>query len=246
MTEIPIRVLALDPGTEKFGIAVLDGKNMLVTSRQIKYPKWEKGIRDDADRHLNHKLYFLYKTLKQFLHEYNPDVTAIEIPTVNRNAIVSLSMCSAVLRVACMHFKKKTPVFRISPSSTRAAALGEFKAGVSKISVAEAIGERFGKRFWEDEADAIAIGLAYYDGKVVKRKERKKRAVTILVNDEEEFICKSKYITYEGVIRMTGVIKEREYSIRYQLKSKKEGFIQRSDKILVREGMKIFIEYLLK
>lgn len=163
--EIPIKILALDPGTKKFGYAIFNGKNMLVESKQIKFPK---SPYKNYDLDLNYKLYFLYKTLISVLREHKVDAAVIEIPIAFRNTIIALSMCSAVLRIACMQIAKKLPVFRVAPTSVKSIALGKFKGRVPKQAIQDAMQKKFGKRFWEDEADAIAIGLAFFENKYLK------------------------------------------------------------------------------
>lgn len=163
----PIRLLAFDPGIEKFGYAVFNGSGMLLESRQMKYPKVSvQKKRLTMER--NEKLDFVYKLFKSLLWKYKIDVAVTEKPIRYYNSIVTISELTAALRLACMHGRKGTlvPTYQISPSSVHSFIVPKRKGrpkGGMKLLVQSTIKKMYGRRFWEDEADAIGIGLTFFN-----------------------------------------------------------------------------------
>lgn len=152
-----MRVLAVDPGYEKLGIAVLEklsGKEVLLFSECF------KTLRADAT---DVRLQALGKEVKRVIKEYKPEALAIEklFFTENQKTAMQVSEARGVIlyEASCAGLT----VTEFTPLQAKVATTGygkstkeQMKYMVEKlITVGKPIKE-------DDEYDAIALGLTFF------------------------------------------------------------------------------------
>lgn len=145
-----MRILAVDPGTVKIGIAV-------TTSNQTPSVFWsEQCLLGDSRKTMEQRLFRLHQKVNNYILQYNPDCIALEDGYIGGNARTSMMIGMArgvVMAVAGAH---SLPVYCYPPSVVKKAFTG--KGNASKELIQEHARILYPDRdFGEDEADAIAI-----------------------------------------------------------------------------------------
>lgn len=148
-----MRILAIDPGYDRLGIAILEGsasRPVLIWSGCIT-PK--KGARAE-------RLAEVSEAVRDAIAKYAPDVLAIETLFFNKNTKTAVGVAEArgaILAVAGVLF---LPVVEYSPQQVKSAVTGN--GGADKVAVARMIPKLlalYPKKRLDDELDAIAIGI---------------------------------------------------------------------------------------
>lgn len=148
-----MRVLAIDPGYDRLGIAVVEGNSsrpMLIWSDCV-LPS--RGSRED-------RLASVWSASTAAIKKYAPDVLAIETLFfgINKKTVIGVAEArGAILSAAGLAL---LPVIECSPQQVKRAVTGH--GGADKISVARMIPLLLAlpkKKRLDDEFDAIAIGI---------------------------------------------------------------------------------------
>jgi crossover junction endodeoxyribonuclease RuvC len=151
-----VRILGIDPGYERLGVAVIEkdnSKNTLIFSGCI-----------ETDKKLPHpqRLLHVAESLEHIIQTYTPEETAVETLFFSSNKKTALSVAEArgVILATSARFKLKT--FEYTPAQIKIAVTGHGKSDKGQImniipkliSIKKEI-ER------DDEYDAIAIALTH-------------------------------------------------------------------------------------
>lgn len=152
-----MKVLAIDPGFDRIGIAVVEktatGKESLIFSTCIETNR--------KDEHYN-RLLQLGTGLRSYIQEYAPDAIAIEdlFFSTNQKTALKVSEARGVLlyesRLAGL------PIFEYKPNAVKIALTGYGAADKTHVSmmVRKLLGLTEEKKL-DDELDAIAIGITH-------------------------------------------------------------------------------------
>lgn len=153
----PNRVMAVDPGFDRLGVAVLEkekGKEKLLFSECIvTNPKDERGER----------LHQIGKRLKEIIKEWEPASLAVETLFFNQNITSAIGVAEARGVVIYEAVSAELPVFEYGPQAIKVAVTGYGKADKLQI---ESMVKRIvslppkGVRL-DDELDAIALGITH-------------------------------------------------------------------------------------
>ena len=156
------QICAIDPGSEKVGISILalnSGKIELINSNQV----YLEG------KSLEERLNFLYNYLDNYLSLNSVSEIALEETFIapfdkkagaykfNLDAPLKLSMSRGVIWSLAGKYKIK--VFEYSNGDVKKAITRNHQA--SKKMMMDQVSKIFGKKFEEDEADSIAIGVTH-------------------------------------------------------------------------------------
>ena len=152
-----MRILAIDPGYDRLGIAVLEGnpsRPSLLWSSCFQPPKGSPEQR----------LSLVAGAVTAAIREYSPDALALETLFfgVNKKTVIGVAEArGAILAAAGI---ASLPVIECSPQQVKVAVTGH--GGADKSAVARMIPRLLelprasaGKRRLDDELDAIAIGI---------------------------------------------------------------------------------------
>ncbi|MDR3547899.1 MAG: crossover junction endodeoxyribonuclease RuvC [Candidatus Pacebacteria bacterium] len=149
-----VRVLAIDPGFDRMGIAVVEGdpsRPTLVWSDCVTPPKG--GVEE--------RLAVIYKVVSDALAEYVPDVFALETLFFSTNVKTALGVAEARGAVLAAAGKVGCRVIECSPQEVKLAVTGYGAA--DKAAVAKMIPHLLTlppRKRLDDELDAIAVGIA--------------------------------------------------------------------------------------
>ncbi len=148
-----MRILAIDPGYDRLGIAVIEGdpsRPTLVMSDCI-IP--DKGERKD-------RLAKVSLTISEAIATYAPNAVALETLFFNANVKTALGVAEARGAILAVAGIAGLPVIECSPQQVKLAVTGH--GGADKKSVANMIPKLLTlppKKRLDDELDAIAVGI---------------------------------------------------------------------------------------
>lgn len=149
-----MRVLAIDPGYDRLGMAVLEGnasKPVVVWSGCALPPK---GARET-------RLAFVQNAVTNAIHKHQPTLFALESLYFSANKKTALGVAEARGAVLSAASQAGLPVREIPPVSVKLAVTGNGRA--DKKSVAHMIPFLVSlpkRKRLDDEFDAIAVGIA--------------------------------------------------------------------------------------
>ncbi|MDB5244836.1 MAG: ruvC [Parcubacteria group bacterium] len=148
-----MRILAIDPGYDRLGIAVIEGdpsRPVLIMSDCVQPPK---GLRET-------RLAAVTKAVTDAIAEYAPTAFAIETLFFSINKKTAIGVAEARGAILAAVGLASLPVLECSPQQVKLAVTGY--GGSSKSAVAQMIPRLLTlpvKKRLDDELDAIAIGI---------------------------------------------------------------------------------------
>ena len=149
-----MRVLAIDPGFGRCGLAILEG--------DATHPKliFSSCIETKSSTDFSLRLLEVGNTITQAIKEYQPEQIAIEELYFSNNQKTALSVAEArgmILYIAALH---EIPLVEFNPMSVKVAVTGYGRANkadvTSMVKRLVHITESVRK---DDEYDAIAVGI---------------------------------------------------------------------------------------
>ena len=148
------RVLAIDPGYDRLGIAVIEGdpsNPVCVWSDTVLPPK---GLREARLAHV-------FSAVREAISEYSPTVLALESLFFTKNQQTGIGVAEARGAVLVAAGLANLPVLEFSPQQVKLAVTGygnaDKKAVIAMVPKLVTLTE---KKRLDDEFDAIALGVA--------------------------------------------------------------------------------------
>jgi crossover junction endodeoxyribonuclease RuvC len=149
-----MKILAIDPGYERLGIAVLEkqkGKDTLLYSECFQTNK-----REDHSK----RLFLIYTKLKEIIETYSTDTCAIETLFFSTNVKTALKVAElrGVILVLCEIYKIK--IHEYSPQAIKLGVTGYGKSDKTAVIKMIPLLIKIDKKIkHDDEFDAIAVGI---------------------------------------------------------------------------------------
>lgn len=154
MSKIPRRVLGIDPGFDRLGLAILEGdpsKPTYVWSTCVQIPKGTPSER----------LAVVYNTVMETIALYNPTSSGIEGLFFSTNKKTALSVAEARGAVLGALGNAHLSVTEFSPAQVKIAVTGYGSADKKSVSaMVPKLLTLSPKKRLDDEFDAIAVALA--------------------------------------------------------------------------------------
>lgn len=148
-----MRILAIDPGYDRLGIAVLEGDASRPTLIWSDCVTPKKGAREDRLAHVS-------RAITSMIKEYAPDSLAIETLFFSVNKKTAFGVAEARGAIFAAAGIASIPVIEFSPQQVKSAVTGY--GGADKGAVARMVPKLLAlpeKKRLDDELDAIAIGI---------------------------------------------------------------------------------------
>lgn len=152
-----MKVIAIDPGYDRIGIAILEKKNK---DSNIIFS--ECFITDRKDT-INNRIFSLGSRVEYLINKYKPNFLSIEGLFFSKNTKTALSVAEARGVIIFQAVSNNIPVFEYTPNQIKVAVTGYGNANKKDIlfMVNKLINIDNKKRI-DDELDAIAIGLTFF------------------------------------------------------------------------------------
>jgi crossover junction endodeoxyribonuclease RuvC len=152
-----LRVLGVDPGLTRCGIAVVDGG----VGRRVRCVAVEV-IRTPVEAELGHRLLAVADAVEEWLDRYRPDVVAVERVFSQYNVRTAMGTAQAGGVVALSAARRGLPVTFHTPSEVKAAVTGSGRADKAQVTtmVTRLLGLVEAPRP-ADAADALALAICH-------------------------------------------------------------------------------------
>jgi len=152
-----MRVLAIDPGYGRLGLAVVEknkGKEKLIYS---------ECFQTHSDDNFHMRLGLIGVRVRELIEKYNPDVFAIEDLFFSKNTKTALKVSESRGVVIFQAVDAGLSIYEYTPNQIKVAVTGYGKANKNDVyvMVKKLIDLGEGKKI-DDEIDAIAIGLTFF------------------------------------------------------------------------------------
>lgn len=152
-----MKVIAIDPGYERLGIAVLEqhkGKEVLLYSECFQTSK---------ELDFNKRLYLLGDRVRTLIQQYTPDALAIEGLFFSKNTQTALGVSESRGVVIFQASDKDIPIYEYTPNQIKVAVTGYGRATKKDVyTMTSRLIHIKGKKKKDDEIDAIAVGLTFF------------------------------------------------------------------------------------
>ena len=148
-----MRILAIDPGYDRLGIAVVEGNASRPTLLWSDCVMPEKGASADRLAHIS-------RAVTNAIAEYAPDAVAIETLFFSINKKTAFGVAEARGAILAAAGLASLPVVEYSPQQVKSAVTGH--GGADKVAIARMIPLLLTlpkKKRLDDELDAIGIGI---------------------------------------------------------------------------------------
>jgi crossover junction endodeoxyribonuclease RuvC len=148
-----MRILAIDPGYARLGVAILEGNPSRPTLVMSECVEPAKGALEDQLAHIATRV-------SEVIKSYAPEALAIETLFFNMNKKTAIGVAQARGTVLSIAGQAHLPVIECSPQQIKLAVTGH--GGADKRAVANMIPKLLVlplKKRRDDELDAIALGI---------------------------------------------------------------------------------------
>ena len=154
-----MKILAIDPGYERIGIAVLEK----VQGQQKETLLYSVCFKTDKKLDLNQRIFLIGCEVERIITTYQPKVCAIEklFFTTNQKTVMGVSEARGVCIYSAM--RNDLLIAEYTPLEIKQAVAGYGRA--DKTQVHDMVRQLIvlpKKKFIDDEIDAIAIGLTAF------------------------------------------------------------------------------------
>lgn len=156
-----MRVLAVDPGYDRSGLAVIEyassGSEIVLFSTCLETNKNEP---------LHQRVFQIGTSFKQILETYQPNAVAIEHIFFNKNVKTAIGVAQARGVIVYLAHAYNCPVYEFGPQEIKIAVTGYGKSDKQAVTaMIRQIVRNVPQAALDDEFDAIAVGvtcLAHY------------------------------------------------------------------------------------
>jgi crossover junction endodeoxyribonuclease RuvC len=148
-----MRILAIDPGYDRLGLAILEGNPSRPTLVMSECVEPAKGASEDRLGHIATRI-------AEAITQHTPDALAIETLFFNANKKTAIGVAQARGAVLAVAGQAHLPVIECSPQQIKLAVTGH--GGADKRAVANMVPKLLTlppKKRRDDELDAIALGI---------------------------------------------------------------------------------------
>ncbi len=149
-----MKILGIDPGYDRIGIAIVDGKELIHSECFVTSPK------DDFHTRLRE----IGQRINQVINQYTPEVMALESLFITKNQKTAMKVAEARGVIAYEASMRNIPIDEYSPPQIKVAVTGHGASDknqiIKMIPLLIKMKEKSStKKILDDEYDAIAVAL---------------------------------------------------------------------------------------
>lgn len=149
-----MRVIGIDPGYDRMGVAVVEYKN---GKEQLVY---STCLETDRSLNLNQRLYELGNDFLAILKKFKPDTAAIETLFFNQNQKTAIGVAASRGVITYLAQQEGCQVYEFGPQEIKVAITGYGKSDKAAVlSMLEQLIKPLPKNALDDEYDAIAVSI---------------------------------------------------------------------------------------
>ncbi len=156
MTNKPIRILGIDPGTRitGYGVVEIQGPHHSVLDYGC--------IRPPANAELSQRYLIIYNSLCELMDHFKPDAAVVESQYMRANfqSAIKLGMARGMVILAAK--QRDIPIFEYTPNKAKLAVVGNGKASKSQVqAMVQHLLKLKEPPQPEDAADALALAICH-------------------------------------------------------------------------------------
>ncbi len=149
-----MKVIAIDPGYDRLGVAVLENTNQ---TENLLFSTCIETKRTDS---FPDRLLLLGQALEKIITEHKPDTLAIETLFFNQNVKTGISVAAARGVILYLAKKNNCTVYEFGPQEIKVAITGYGKSDkTAVIDMVKRLVCNVPQSAHDDEYDAIAVGV---------------------------------------------------------------------------------------
>lgn len=153
-----MRVLSIDPGYERLGIAIIEKNN--TGKEQLIYSDCFRTSPKDL---FETRLLLIGKEIERLLEEYRPDGFAVENLFLSNNQKTAMRVAEVRGVLIYLASKASLKIKEMTPLQIKLAVTGDGKSSKDQIiRMVNLLIKIPNKKMLDDEYDAIAVGLAFF------------------------------------------------------------------------------------
>lgn len=154
-----MRILGIDPGYERLGVAVLERNKKGEKEKVI----FSECFKTSANLEFTERLHLIGKRVKEVIDEYQPKVLSIETLFLNTNHKTVMKVAEARGVVVYEASNAGLKIFEASPPQIKIATTGYGRSDKTQIiKMVKILVEIDNSKKSDDELDAIAIALTAF------------------------------------------------------------------------------------
>ena len=154
-----MKILGIDPGFERLGIAVLEKK----TGDKKEKVLFSECFKTSAKLNFSERLFLIGEEVKKVIGKYKPEVLSIETLFLNTNQKTVMQVAEARGVVIYEAISAGLKVFEASPPQIKIATTGYGRANKEQITkMVKILVDIEKSKTSDDELDAIAIALTAF------------------------------------------------------------------------------------
>lgn len=149
-----MRVLAIDPGYERLGIAIVEKQNNKDTLI------YSACFQTDKKNDHSKRLFAIYEELKRVIEEYQPDTSALETLFFTNNQKTALKVAEVRGVILAVSESYNLKIYEYTPGAIKIGVTGYGKSDKTAIIKMIPLLIKIDKVIkFDDEFDAIAVGI---------------------------------------------------------------------------------------
>jgi crossover junction endodeoxyribonuclease RuvC len=154
-----MRILGIDPGYERLGIAILE-KNKTDKKEQVIF---SECFKTSAKLEFNERLKLIGEEVEKIIKKYKPEILAIETLFLNTNQKTVMQVAEVRGVIIYEAIQAGLKIFEASPPQIKIATTGYGKANKEQImKMVKILVEIDKNKTSDDELDAIAIAITAF------------------------------------------------------------------------------------
>lgn len=157
-----MRIISIDPGYERLGVAILEKSLNSNASRKEKLI-YSSCIRTPSDETFENRLRLIGDSVQMIIDEYKPEALSIENLFISKNQKTAMRVSEVRGAIIYICRKSGLRIFEYTPLQIKLAVTGDGKSSKDQvIKMVDLIIGGLKSKALDDEYDAIAVGLAHF------------------------------------------------------------------------------------
>ena len=152
-----MKIIAIDPGYGRIGIAVLEKNN---NKEELIF---SECFVTDTTKTINERIFSAGKRIEELILFYKPEVLVIEALFFSKNTKTALFVAESRGVIIFQALNHNIPVYEYTPNQIKTAVAGHGNANKNDVfKMVERLVFLDKRKRIDDEIDAIAIGLTFF------------------------------------------------------------------------------------
>jgi len=154
-----MKIISIDPGYERAGIAILEKENSSNKEVLLYSDCFQTSIKNSFEDRLK----YIGEEIQRLIQEYKPEILAIESLFFNSNQKTALKVSEAKGMMKYIALVNGLEVKEFTPLQIKIAITGYGRSDKNQVTIMTTHLINIEKKVkYDDEYDAIAIGLTYF------------------------------------------------------------------------------------